>query len=44
MSATTLRFLKKIHIFVHAAHKMIDKVHEKGYRNNPLTDEQKKKH
>ena len=23
-------------------HKMINKVHEKGYRNNPLTDEQKK--
>jgi len=25
-----------------AKHKMINKVHEKGYRNNPLTDEQKK--
>lgn len=25
-----------------AENKMVDKVHEKGYRNNPLTDEQKK--
>jgi len=25
-----------------AKHKMVNKVHEKGYRNNPLTDEQKK--
>ena len=26
-----------------ASYKMINKVHEKGYRNNPLTEEQKKK-